>query len=473
METILPPPENLRSKPIGRVADPRVANQVDMFLSLMAKISKEKNDNHPRRNDGKTRKSGEFFMPMLFNNDILFTSCKSMSTLTSQYIDSGSGSNEVKATVTEANPDEPLEFDLFAPLKKTVAHHKSEMKRNRLAQLYSTSDMDADPKDWTSMRVLDRVDWRQFMKQERKRHMEMYGYGRETSHEDPLPIKEEIASLKSLYKSESSINLGGILEEDYDASSSTTELVPVKPVPLKIGVVKSLNMLPLDNSYFQIEPMFTDSILTIEVECVKGEVQAILGINLAPTLLQNNETIQVSSSERKRFVVNLPANQFAVVSIISKANSSCKIWCFMSQAPKTVAPLERTTAIINKFNNLAKFSDEELLQKFPELERLVVNSVKGENSNFSSKYNLNPSSNLLSAGESIVNSTVSADPVEKGDIEDNDLKVLDNFIFKSGRMNIRSAQESHRHEKVSVNSHEDLFPDRNFKLPNIKAAVSV
>jgi hypothetical protein len=227
------------------------------------------------------------------------------------------------------------------------------------------------------------------------------------------------------------------------------------------------------------------SILTLELTCGDGgsDVEVNLASGYFPSLIKCDAHASKSVSSDVHTIVFQPSSQLSIhsdspvtliVGVHMKDQSSSlklpfSVWAMDSTSPHNSAEIDRVTNTINAFNLLSSYPKDELWKNMPKLHRLAQGESLKQKRN-SMESNLRSPESREGASPSV---PLGCDSFEKIASSDEDLRNLEQFISKSGRMKMRSEIEKHRKARktperqqqhtnrldqlMDPNHHSDLF----------------
>lgn len=214
------------------------------------------------------------------------------------------------------------------------------------------------------------------------------------------------------------------------------------------------------------------AILTIELTCTEGgnDLEVNLASGYYPSLVKCDARACKSVSSDVHTLVIQPSSQLSIksdlpttliVGVHMKDRSSnlklpFSVWAMDSTSPHNSVEIDRVTNAIAAFNLLSSYPKDELWKNMPKLHRLA----QGES--------LKPKSSTRLLN---VDSLGGHTSIAKTPSHDEELRDLEQFISKSGRMKMKSKIERYRNTReisewqptnrldrlMDPNHHSDLF----------------
>lgn len=143
----------------------------ELSESMIKKIQKfvgtldrscEMNIEHPRRPKSQVDQQHRLFLPQMFGSDISFDAFDAPAYSLIEESDAAMSAEDHEAATGKS--------DFFSDINAAVKAHKKLVARKRVEQLYSTSDSEIRPEEWTKMYVKGIIDWRKFFDERKIGH---------------------------------------------------------------------------------------------------------------------------------------------------------------------------------------------------------------------------------------------------------------------------------------------------------------
>lgn len=386
----------------------------------------------------------------------------------------------------------PEEKDPFTDITQSVKDHKSKLEAQRMAELYQTSLDDIASYDYIRIFRQFQKDWYKFFKQERDSQIKYDSDDEDFLYEPDALIASNTGSglEHSVVGGNSSVTSTGL-----EIPQSLLDVVDentVKITPLPFGKVLKKQIIKRKvYQYYQIELLDQSSILTIELNCLKGTADMYVSHEKLPSIIKYEYHVSCNKENDKigRLTFAPKCSGTFLVAIYS-ANTGAKynLWAYGStDLPEDIPQLLGVTKIINKFNNLLQSNEKQLGIHFPRLEkeatmkseqqiqhkkevRDTIRSVIMEMKKIEEEFGTQNLETILHSGED--------------DEEVLDRENVESFVVKVGRFAMRKERELKEKMKVTQNIdiktiydiddpnyHEDLFSRP--KLPNRRAELSL
>jgi hypothetical protein len=343
---------------------------------------------HPRR------MPRNFFMPMVFSEDIYFDP---FATIDPDY----QGDSEEAPPVVETEGDEDLvdseparKVDPFADVNTKLNAFRNEEERKRKL-LFATTLQEVPATDWIRVFRTYTVDWDSFFASQ-DAMVELSAAVKESDKEideyfnnnDPLKkITDTLAASPSprspmgsrtnsfLSMTSSSGHFSGTVSPE-DDNAPTVTLLPFG------RILEHQKVKQGDYKYFRLQHFKQSAMLTVEVQCLKGLVDVYLAHQKLPSLSMHER--HVACTKANKGVVRLAfrpnkSGTFFIAVRSHETDAKFNIWTYSSSAETDRNPIiARVNSILRKFEILSTV-DETLLQElYPKYEKEAAEQVKAE-----------------------------------------------------------------------------------------------
>lgn len=415
------------------------------------------NARHPRRKEMDTvqTQSGLLFIPQMFGSDISFNAFESNIPQTSSS-SSRMDTSRVPVMNEGVEQGEASPRNLFAGIGKRVKAHRKAVEKQRMEQLYSTSDTTVSTAEWTKIFVNGKVDWKKFLSDEKGPSINSPNPNN-TNDITPLHITEENVSIIRATSNLPS-PLQSLASNNSNSASVARDQQPKDDVilPMPNGKILKIAANKGDIKYFYILSESTCKI-TVDITCKEGSAVVLIGTGYIPNSLKYDFTYKCSTQAPTHISIDafntkkLPS----ILAIEHMEDAKYSIWKYSSE--KTIAngdaedPLKQTSKIIEKLNFLSSFDVEDLHVSFPRIERESLAKVASESALLLDK-----------KGEKAVVG------IKPGKLPTDETAALESAILERGRYSLKSNPITRSGAVINPNQHADLFP--KIKLP--KAIVS-
>lgn len=427
------------------VKESEVDKKINLFLSRV-QSSVQDNNTHPRRNTS----HGEFFIPQMFSDDIVFHSFDSQDSASKdeyfrqkheklyKHHKKGPGESDSRpnSRAQSSGADDPTVEISYKDIGKSVVAHKRLLADIRKMQLFKTSDDDLPASEWTTMYKTDYVDWKTFFYEEKKRHI----YDSPSPEKPPDPEDVFLEKMQKLAADakESTVpiisNDLNRLERRLDMKSADN----IKPLPLG-SVIEDIGYCD-EFVYYQVEIVDKYSILTVELQSIfgyadiyvsKGEVLPSLTNYIAKRQFLKD----ANQSRLSRLSLELGYVGPLIIGVHSTEGAKFKIWAFCSnKITHDSDPIANTSKTLRGFNILSSSTVDNLQLNFPKLYQ-VARSIAESEASVVKKTIYSEMKEFEESGQQEDTEFLNSEAFE-------DVLLMDSFLSKQGRNILRNQSSS-------------------------------
>ena len=450
---------------------------VDLIQNL--KTARRGNGQHPRAGS----KQGEFFQPMMFDNDIIFNPF--LTHMQGDY-------NLMHIDDDEEDPE--CGFD---DITRTIKEFKTKQHKDKMQRLYQFNNDNIPISEWTTLVLKETIDWEDFFDDDYEKAFpgsQRLALTPAEKKKRLLRKKEKAQQKKALVVTKQEddvlVVLGNIdsLVDEGDSGDDKFLPEPKSVIPLPLGKVVRKDIGCGRDHFFQVELGDLSSILTIELnstapgenDCFEVDMstqgyypgKGKSDVKAAKYQSSNRHVIVFNPAERAsedEFVAlaaqDIRRTTTLVIGVHHKESSNLKtapyeIWAIATTGVPDPEALNNVSKSIKVLDMIASASDEDLWRNMPKVHRDAHKQVFAENSSTSPDRSLSPP--RQSEERILMDSKVNDDEMEG----------FENFVTKTGRAKLRDnlsslnasidgsladSQYTRLDRPVDPNMHEDLF----------------
>jgi len=415
-----------------------VDKKINLFLSRVAN-SVEENSSHPRRNVD----HGEFFIPLMFNDDIVFHAFDSQPSASKddyfhqkheklyKHSKKNDTDSRPNSRAQPLNDDPNLELS-YKDIGKSVVAHKRLLADIRKMQLFKTSDNNLPASEWTTMYKTDYVDWKTFFYDEKKRHLE----DSPSPEKPPNPERVFLDEMQNL--AESKASEVSVISNDINRLQRRLDINPADTnvTPLPLGNVLEAVAYCNEFVYYQIEIVDKYSIVTIELQSVYGHADLYVSKgDYLPTLtnfIARRLFIKDANQSRlSRLTLELGYAGTVFIGVHSTEGAKFNLWAFCSnKITEESEPIANTSKVLRGFNILSSSSVDNLQLNFPKLYQ-VARSIAESEASVVKKTIYSEMNEFNESGQNEDNEFYNSETFE-------DVLTMDSFLSKQGRSILRN-----------------------------------
>jgi hypothetical protein len=343
---------------------------------------------HPRR------MPRNFFMPMVFSEDIYFDP---FATIDPDVLGDGEEvplpAAEIVSSADLVDLEPPHPVDPFADVNVKLSAFRNEEERKRKL-LFATTLQEVPATDWIRVFRTYTVDWDSFFASQdamvelsaavKESDMEIDEY---FNNNDPLKkITDTLAvspSPRSTMGSRTNSHIS-MSSSGYFSGTATPEEDGAPTVTLlPFGkILEHQKVKQGDYRYFKLQHFKQSAMLTVEVQCVKGLVDVYLAHQKLPSLSMHER--HVACTKANKGVVRLAfrpnkSGTFFVAVRSHETDAKFNIWTYSSSAETDRNPIiARVNSILRKFEILSMVDETLLLELYPKYEKEAAEQVRAE-----------------------------------------------------------------------------------------------
>jgi hypothetical protein len=471
------------------VKESEVDKKINLFLNRVQN-SVEENNTHPRRNTT----HGEFFIPQMFSDDIVFHSFSSQASASKdeyfhqkheklyKHHKKGSGESDSRpnSRVQSRGVDDPAVEISYKDIGKSVVAHKRLLADIRKMQLFKTSDDDLPAAEWTTMYKADYVDWKTFFYEEKKRHID------NTPSPEKIPDPEDVFLEKMQKLAEAKESTISIISNDHNRLERRLDLKSsdstVKPLPLG-NVIEDIAYCN-EFVYYHVEIVDKYSILTVELQSIFGYADMYISKGeVLPSLtnyIAKRQFLKDANQGRlSRLSLELGYAGTVIIGIRSTEGAKFKIWAFCSnKITHDSDPIANTSKTLRGFNILSSSSVDNLQLNFPKLYQ-VARSIAESEASVVKKTIYSEMKEFEGSGQQEDSEFLNSEAFE-------DVLLMDSFLSKQGRSILRNqsssimegtmtdaSDEYEELEEYMKYAHPDLFFKPKKLMDNEKELIEI
>ena len=391
------------------------------FLERMHEAG-QRNTGHPRKGENKL----EYFMPMLFSNDIKYNNFETP--LDEDRVIIWKPLDVGKKHSKEANPVNNDGWpNQFSDMAEAVKEHTKVRRFKTVSNLYKTSATEESPADWTYVVKKDAVMWVEFLDAQEAILMER-------PPTPPPPVDEEAEFFRELKMN--ALFLKDLPDEE---EVSVPEEVPDSNARAKryghkcchspsLGSRHFRSPQPDSFAYFQLELLDTSQI-TVEMRSVRGYSDLYMSKDELPTKFNYEHRVQSGEYNFRiaRLIIEPKQSGTHFIGVHTEKGAKFDLWCFSAGAGAAVAkPLQAVTNKLRQWEIVSNHSVEEIDMKLPELMSEAKNIVDFENSMA-----------MPAILDDYERHKAEGKDKEEEDEDMDEIDIMDTFISKAGRRLIR------------------------------------